>query len=68
MGLDTYFFKTTKEERNEKIFEILDGMPKIIPAGVSLNDMMFMSNLNKSYNTILNYDNKIPVFFLARFC
>lgn len=43
-------------------FEILDGMPKIIPAGVSLNDMMFMSNLNKSYNTILNYENKIPVF------
>ncbi len=43
-------------------FEILDGMPKIIPAGVSLNAILLMSNLNKSYNTILNLENKIPVF------
>lgn len=43
-------------------FEILDGMPRIIPAGVSLNDFMFMANLNRSYNKILNLENKVPVF------
>ncbi len=53
----------TFENLGEKAeFEILDGMPKIIPAGVSLNDMLFMANLNRSYNTILNLENKIPVF------
>ena len=43
-------------------FEILDGMPRIIPAGVSLNDFNFMANLNRSYNTMLNIENKVPVF------
>ena len=56
MGLDTYFFKTTKEERNEKIFEILDGMQKSIDSAVKLGDTnlrVYMCDKNGYENKFL---------------
>lgn len=44
-------------------FEILDGMPRIIPYGVSGNDFLHMANLMRSYNTIGNLENDIPLFY-----
>lgn len=44
-------------------FEILDGMPRIIPYGVSGSDFMRMANLMRSYNTIGNLENGVPMFY-----
>lgn len=44
-------------------FEILDGMPRIIPYGVSGSDFSRMAYLMRSYNTISNIENKIPLIF-----
>lgn len=48
---------------DEAEFEILDGMPRIIPFGVSGSDFSRMANLMRSYNTVGNLENKIPMFF-----
>lgn len=44
-------------------FEILDGIPRIIPYGVSGSDFSRMANLMRSYNNVANLENKIPLFF-----
>lgn len=44
-------------------FEILDGMPRVIPSGVEGPDFARMANLMRSYNTISNIENKIPIIF-----
>lgn len=42
-------------------FELLDGMPRIIPYGVSGTDFQRMANLMRSYNTVSNLENNIPL-------
>lgn len=44
-------------------FEILDGIPRVIPYGVSGSDFSRMANLMRSYNNISNLENKIPLIF-----
>lgn len=44
-------------------FEILDGMPRIIPSGVGGPEFQRMANLMRSYNNISNLENKIPLIF-----
>ena len=52
------------ENMGEKAdFEILDGMPRIIPYGVSGSDFSRMAYLMRSYNNISNIENKIPLIY-----
>lgn len=44
-------------------FEILDGIPRIIPYGVSGSDFSRMAYLMRSYNNISNLENKIPLIY-----
>lgn len=44
-------------------FEILDGMPRIIPSGVGGPDFQRMAYLMRSYNNVANLENKIPLIF-----
>ncbi len=56
MGLDTYFFKTTKEERNEKILEILDCMQKNFDSGIKVgntNMRLYICDANDYENKFL---------------
>lgn len=44
----------------DRKFEVLDGMPKIIPYGISNGSYKEMSNLLKSWTDIKNLEHKIP--------
>lgn len=45
-----------------RTFEVLDGMPAVIPYGVDLNSMKAMGQTTKAWMEVLNHENKIPVF------
>jgi hypothetical protein len=43
--------------------KLLDGLPEIIPFGISTNGYKFVSNLNKSWAESDNLKNNLPFFF-----
>lgn len=47
----------------EADFEILDGMSRIIPYGIPGTKFTTMANLMRSYNTVSNLKNDVPLFF-----
>lgn len=49
---------------NAKDIEIIDGLPKIIPSGISNGEFKEMSNLFKSWSYIKNIENKVPYYTL----
>lgn len=49
---------------NAKDIEVIDGLPKIIPSGISNGEFKEMSNLFKSWSYIKNIENKVPYYTL----
>ncbi len=45
--------------------EVIDGMPKLIPYGLLNSTYKAMSNLQRSWTTLYNIENNIPVYHMA---
>ena len=52
----------TNLEKEEKSIELLDGLPKIIPYGITNGQYKEMSNLFKSWTEIKNIEEKAPFY------
>jgi hypothetical protein len=46
----------------ERSFEVLDGMPELIPYGVSLSSMKEMSQTAKAWMEVLDHEKRMPRF------
>ncbi len=56
--------KVESIDGNAKNIEVIDGLPKIIPSGISNGEFKEMSFLFRSWSYIKNIENKIPYYTL----